>query len=395
MSKDTILVNLAIFGLISSLVFPFFPFFGFGLYLTSLISIILLFSILFYKIKVSRLSFLTIFLCLVVIISSIYSSAFGFSVNSFNNYLEAFKYFQYIPYLLFFSSINKIVSFDLFLKYIYLAVFIYLLIFFLQLFDPLNLGYLISTFYLGGVNSPHLIGIETGFRLPMTGSNPNVGAVIGVFFSLFFLSLFTYRKNKIALIVFLFCFVSVFYTQSRTTLVALIISLIFYVLLSNIRFIYKIIVPVFLGGGIFLIFEYLDLSYIVDGYEYAKVGDNSSVNVRLDTLDMAVNVFNSSPVFGVGPSKEEYSTNFDSEYILILMRYGILGCVVFFIFIFQLLLEGFKGRKSVAGLSLFLYTIATLIVMLTNNAYSGYQLMSISILLYILLYSDIGQKVKL
>ena len=30
-----------------------------------------------------------------------------------------------------------------------------------------------------------------------------------------------------------------------------------------------------------------------------------------------------------------------------------------------------------------------------NNAYSGYQLMSISVLLYILLYSDVGQKVKL
>ncbi|MBI1449726.1 O-antigen ligase family protein [Acinetobacter sp. AC1-2] len=395
MSKDDILINLASFGLVSSLVFPFFSFFGFGLYLTSFISLILLFCILFYNVKIGWFTILVFLLCLVVFVSSLYSNAFGFSVYNFSNYLEAFKYFQYIPYIMIFHSVNKYISFDLFLKYIYFSVFIYLLVFFLQLINPLNLGYLVSIFYLGGASSPHLLGIETGFRLPITGSNPNVGAVIGVFFTLFFLILFAYRKNKAALIIFICCFISVFYTQSRTTLVALIVSLVFYAFLSKIRLIYKILVPIFLGVGVFLIFKYLDLSYIVNGYEYAKEGDNSSVNARLDTLDMAINVFYTSPIFGVGPSKEEYTTNFDSEYILILMRYGVLGCLVFSSLIFYLLIKGFKNRNNVAGLTLFLYTIATLIIMLTNNAYSGYQLMSITVLLYIIIYCDAKQKVKL
>lgn len=190
-------------------------------------------------------------------------------------------------------------------------------------------------------------------------------------------------------------FISVFYTQSRTTLVALIVALIFYAFLSKIKLIYKILVPIFLGLSVFLLFKYMDLSYIVNGYEYAKEGDNSSVNARLDTLDMAINVFHSSPIFGVGPSKEEYSTNFDSEYILILMRYGIVGSLIFCVFIFYLLVKGFRNRNNVAGLTLFLYTLATLVVMLTNNAYSGYQLMSITILLYIIVYNDAKQKVKL
>lgn len=395
MSKDDILINLASLGLISSLVFPFFSFFGFGLYLTSLISIILLFSVLFYNVRMGWLAILIFLLCLMVFVSSLYSNAFGLSVYNFANYLEAFKYFQYIPYLLIFYNVKKIIPLSFFLKYIYFAVLVYLVVFFLQLTNPLNLGYLISVFYLGGASSPHLLGIETGFRLPITGSNPNVGAVIGVFFSLFFLILFAYKRSKLALIIFLCCFISVFYTQSRTTLVALIVALIFYAFLSKIKLIYKILVPIFLGFSVFLLFKYMDLSYIVNGYEYAKEGDNSSVNARLDTLDMAINVFHSSPIFGVGPSKEEYSTNFDSEYILILMRYGIVGSLIFFVFIFYLLVKGFRNRNNVAGLTLFLYTLATLVVMLTNNAYSGYQLMSITILLYIIVYNDAKQKVKL
>lgn len=205
MSKDDILINLASLGLISSLVFPFFSFFGFGLYLTSLISIILLFSVLFYNVRMGWLAILVFLLCLMVFVSSLYSNAFGLSVYNFANYLEAFKYFQYIPYLLIFYSVKKIIPLSFFLKYIYFAVLVYLVVFFLQLTNPLNLGYLISVFYLGGASSPHLLGIETGFRLPITGSNPNVGAVIGVFFSLFFLILFAYKRSKLALIVFLCC----------------------------------------------------------------------------------------------------------------------------------------------------------------------------------------------
>ncbi|MCL6244585.1 O-antigen ligase family protein [Acinetobacter sp. ANC 7200] len=386
MKRDDLLANLALLGLCSSFVLPIISFMGFSLYLTTFISLILLFSLIFYKVKIDFLSFLIFLLCFIVFFSSLYSNAFGFSVYNFSNYLEAFKYFQYLSYLLVFMSFNRTYSFGFFLRYLNFSVYIYLFVFFIQLMNPIGLGIILGNMYLGGEDSQHLVGIETGNRLPITGANPNVGAVIGSFFTLFYLAIFVDKRNKFDFIIFLLCFISVFFTQSRTTLVGLIFVLMVFGFYSNVRIFYKILFPILLSFGVFFIFKFMELNYVVEGFLNAKKGDNNSLNARFDTMNMVLDVFKESPFFGVGPSKTEYLLNFDSEYLLILMRYGILGAVVFFTFISFLIFKSFQNRKNVIGLTLFLYSVLTLFVMLTNNAYSGYQLMSITVFLYIYLY---------
>lgn len=392
MSRDFFLINIAIFGLISSLVLPYIPFLGFGLYLTSIISFLIIIFLPSYHIFISKGAIFVSAMCLTVIISSLYSQALGYSSYNFGNYLEAFKYFQYIPYLILFSSIKRNISINLFYRYIYIAAFLYIAIFLLQIFNPFKLGYIISAFYLGGYDSVHLIGIETGFRIPITGSNPNVGAVIGVFFTLFFLVLFSnYRKAK-DFILFIIIFVSVFFTQSRTTLIALFLALLLFTFFSKIKLIYKVLFLFLFLFAIYLSFAFIELDYIKDGYDLLMEGDNNSVNVRLDTLQIAIDNFRMSPFFGIGPSKNEFSTSIDSEYVLIMMRYGVLGIMTFISFIMYMLYKGLSNLSTISGLSLFLYTVTTLVIMLTNNAYSGYQLMSISILLLIMLKYEKNEK---
>ena len=63
MKRDDLLANLALFGLCSSFVLPIIPFIGFSLYLTTFISLILLFSLIFYKVRIDFFSFLIFLLC--------------------------------------------------------------------------------------------------------------------------------------------------------------------------------------------------------------------------------------------------------------------------------------------------------------------------------------------
>ena len=112
-------------------------------------------------------------------------------------------------------------------------------------------------------------------------------------------------------------------------------------------------------------------------------GENSSVSVRLDNALSALQRFRQSPITGMGVAKSEFSTIIDSEYALILQRYGLIGIVVFGSYIFYLIKLGVRNRSSHWGVALLSFSAFCMIFMLTNNVFSGYQLMSLVILLNI------------
>ncbi|USA46485.1 O-antigen ligase family protein [Acinetobacter sp. C26M] len=380
-----------VFGLLSSLVLPFFNFFGFGLYLTTIISIFLFLFVFLYKIKIDKFSIIIFLICFLVFLSTLHAGAFGLSSDDYRNYIEVVKYFQFLPYLILFNSINKKGMDKVIIDFIEYSVFLYLLVFLLQLINPANIGYLISAFYLGD-GSSHLVGVESGQRPPITGSNPNSGAVIGSFFLFFYVTQILKKITPLNLAISGLLLLSIVMTQSRTTLAGLAVCIVVFVLLSKGNFKFKISLVFSIPIIGFFIYTYLNLDYIKYGIQYLSEGNNDSVNVRLDTFQIAKQAFLKSPWFGTGPSKDEFGSILDSEYVLIFMRYGLLGCLVFTIFIISLLWSGFRNINRDPGLILFLYTILTLVVMLTNNAYSGYQLMSITILLIIWLRVDAEKK---
>lgn len=392
MNVNKILQNAIVFGLLSSLVLPYFSFFGFGLYLTTIMSFFLFLSVFLYEVKIDRFTILIFLICFCVFLSTIYSSAFGTASDDYRNYIEIVKYFQFIPYLVLLNCINRKGIDKIVISQIILSSYLYVIVFLLQLINPGNIGYIISAFYLGG-DSSHLVGIDSGQRLPITGSNPNSGAVIGCFYVFFYITCILESKRVLYFIMLALITLSVVMTQSRTTLVGLAFCIVIFILLSKASLKFKSSVFLLIPVIIFFIYNYLNLDYIKYGIQYLLEGNNNSVNVRLDTFQVAKEAFLKSPWLGVGPSKDEFGSTLDSEYVLIFMRYGIIGCFVFLLFIINLLWIGLKNISSSPGLILFLYTILTLVVMLTNNAYSGYQLMSITIILLVWLKIDIEKKV--
>ncbi len=126
----------------------------------------------------------------------------------------------------------------------------------------------------------------------------------------------------------------------------------------------------------------MELDYIITGLELFFQGNNNSVNVRIENLYQAMDWFEDSIIFGYGPAKAIHPTVIDSEYALILGRYGIVGVFVFGFYIFTsirksvnlLILHNCKKPTAVSALSV--YATFGLVLMLTNNLFSGYQLMA-------------------
>ena len=182
---------------------------------------------------------------------------------------------------------------------------------------------------------------------------------------------------------------SILSTQSRTALIASIVSMLVVLLLSKISYLNKIITCSAFSFLFLSVLYFIDIDYVVAGFDLLLTGDNESANIRIDNLNQGLLLFYDSPYFGYGPAKNELSSVIDSEYVLILQRYGVVGVFIFSYFILSLLYYGYKARKCSSGRILLSYTIFTLFFMTTNNAYSGYQLMSISIFLILWVYSDL------
>lgn len=372
-----------ILGLLSSIYLPFVKIGDTNFYGNTILSVILLSLLLFKKIYIDKYVVLIVLMMSCVLMSSLYSNAVGITTYTYRNYIEMVKYAQFLPYLI----ISKYINFKNYYKKANLCLLVityfFILIFVIEYFNVFNLRKSLLEIYLG-TNSAHFITALLGKRFTITGSDPNQGGAIALFLLFYQLVYFNFNRNMKSLILALILVFIVFSTQSRTVFIAMLVcGLITIIFSNNLKMINKILIVSIVGSIIYLLFNFLEIEYIKLGFQMFMEGDNHSVNVRVNNSETGLNLFLKSPIFGVGPAKNELSTVIDSEYVLILQRYGIMGVIVFSTFIMIMLYTGFKDRKTTFGLILFIYTLITLILMTTNNAYSGYQLMSISIFLII------------
>ena len=74
--------------------------------------------------------------------------------------------------------------------------------------------------------------------------------------------------------------------------------------------------------------------YLVIGFSTFSEGKNTSMLLRYQQWAEAFNLFLKSPIIGWGPAKEIHTTIVDSEHLLLLRRYGILGYLAVVNFIF-------------------------------------------------------------
>lgn len=391
LEKNKFILYLVLFGLLSAIIFPPVNFGSISLYFVTILSpIIFLIAgpYIFRRnngrgLSLNYAALYPFFLGVMVIISSLWSWALGFSLTNISDFLEAIKYLQFFPYFMALQFFNKSTVLSTMHNSLVCSGIIFLIVGFLQYFKPFNIFQYISILYLG-TDSVHLPSVISGHRITITGSDPNIGGVIGYFFATYFIVYYLKYRNFLYLFLFLLCIFLSFMTQTRTGLISFFVAFTFYItFISDIKFTFKIFVISTLCFIIFYIIFFMDLEYITLGYEYALKGENNSLNTRFENTSLAFEHFHKSPLFGIGPSKSEYSTIIDSEYALIIQRYGLVGISIFLLYFLYLFKLSKDCLHSHWGASLLIFMIISIIVMSTNNVFSGYQVMAIIIYLNI------------
>jgi len=385
LNMSGVLEALVVFGLCSSLVLPSLSLLGIGVYFTTIVSVLLFVFVSFGLLAlrpVVHFSVLPVFIMsIMVLLISIVSWGLSLSDYNIRDLNESVKYAQFIPYLLTLSYIRP-ERFQTKLLYgIHISLCLLLVVGYIQIFAPISLLKPISMLYLS-YDSVHLLSVISGSRVTLTGTNPNVGGFIAAYFSIYVLVRYLHERNILYLILFFLVLFLVLKTQSRTVLVAMTISFfLYFMFVFRLNIIKKIILLALIFVLSTALVSFVNLDYVTIGFQLAISGENNSVNVRLENLLLAYDRFLQSPIIGWGPAKSEFSTGIDSEYALILQRYGLVGILVFGGTVIYMLRTSLKNIHTIPGSVFFLVVIMTVIVMSTNNVFSGYQLMSILIML--------------
>ena len=391
MKINDILEHLVLIGLVGALFIPRIDV-GLGINLITPVSLLLLFYCIFHfaKYRLRLDGFIVIYIG--ILISIFVSINHGYiSLNleeSYRDYMEFFRYFQFLPYLAVGALLN-IDSFEKkFTRYILVAGSAVIVVAVFQVTNFFNLGYFFGSLY---AHENHVAAMFTSSeRIVATGGNPNTGAAIVSF--LLGAIYFTRYSNLVRM---LFCsalLLIILLTQSRTGIIAIALSLsTYFIFLSEVNIFIKIIVGILVVYILIMVFSFLQLEYVIIGLETAFYGNNPSLNVRFENINLAVERWSDSWIFGQGPAKAVFSTTVDSEYGLILQRYGGFGFLLFGLFLlctfkysFRLLDIGFT-RKFNAPLIGICFSWIGMVVMLTNNYFSGYQTGAIPILIAIVL----------
>jgi hypothetical protein len=381
---------LTLFGLWGSIIAPYFSIGSLNVYITTPLSLLILVVVFFMAVKEGRIYLSPLFLivlliCLIIFFSVLNSWLIGLVPINYRDFNEIIKYAQYLPYLLAISFLSA----DFSSKFEATCKAAILMFFLAGIMQVTGFNYL-TYIYLGS-ESVHLDSVLNGYRLTITGSDPNVGAVIAAFLSA---ASFIYFSQKSGSYFWFFMSSFMFYiiltTQSRTVLIGYIFSFcLWFIIYYNIKVFYKFfgfILIIILGV---YLFTTLDLDYIILGFQLTMTGDNTSLNIRIENLAFAYSSLLQSPLFGIGPSKSMNSTIIDSEYALIMQYYGILGIAVFTLLVGYLFYFARKNRVINDSGILLIFMLMTPFVMVTNNIFSGYQLMSIPILLYLSINSQL------
>jgi hypothetical protein len=181
------------FGLLSAIVFPSIPLGGISVYLVTIFSPVTFVLVLLFWLKAPFAHVSSLFplmLGMMVCLSALVSWTVGFSSVNGRDIVEAIKYVQFLPYLLMIPFLTSEV-----LKVFHWAIvscsILVLIVGFIQVS---GVSHAVSYLYLGD-NSSHINDVISGYRITLTGSDPNIGGVIASFFGIYYFSLYSvYRR---------------------------------------------------------------------------------------------------------------------------------------------------------------------------------------------------------
>lgn len=392
--------HLVLVGLFGAL---FLPSLNVGIAINSItivafILILLLpFLIFIQKIKINRFVVWYSFILIAMFYSINYSYIALDVETTYRDYMEWFRYAQVLPYLL----IISLIDYDSFEKkiliYLKVSVIFVFFIAFLQITNIANLGYLTGLIYSSAGHTEAML--SGAHRIIATGSDPNVGALIVLFLILLTFLSKQIKIYKIFQIVPLL--IVLLSTQSRTVFLGLASSLFVYMLIfSKVNLFIKVFVVLSISYIFYQVLQFLNLEYILIGFQMALEGTNTSLNVRFENVFLAYERFLESVALGWGPAKSIHDTVIDSEYALILQRYGLVGMSLFVGYLLLIMHFSYKLYKKqfINKINIplvgFLISIVGFVVMATNTFFAGYQAVAISTLIVVSLISYKNKMIK-
>jgi hypothetical protein len=385
--------HLIILGLLGTAILPSINL-GIGVSLITPISLLLIIMLPFLANQIFLLNRFTIIysaIVLSILCSIFYSYIFLDTPETYRDFMEFFRYFQILPYLFFMSTIKDKTFSRKFKLYMEISIIFVLFISFIEYSNIFGLSQLIGNFYASeGQVEAMLHGSE---RLVVTGGNPNDGAIIASFFFLYSVYGYLSKKTIYGIFKVLSLLAIVLLTQSRTAVFGLMFSFSFYTLFFlKLNILLKIISIAFTVLILALAITFAQLDYISIGIQQAIDGNNASANVRFDNMYLGYERFLLSPVFGWGPAKLIHDTIIDSEYVLVIQRYGVIGISLLFIYIGSILhfskalIRNYGLRHNEIHI-LLLFTGLVVFAMFTNVVFAGYQTNALLTLLIIYNYS--------
>ncbi|MDD3876472.1 MAG: O-antigen ligase family protein [Bacteroidales bacterium] len=290
-------------------------------------------------------------------------------------YRDYFEILKLLKFLIVFVFIFLHISPDKFHKYI-IAVFIAVAVFNLfHFYNILNFNEFLRRYYytsdihisLFGLNS---LGQPATKRMLGTLGNPNNNAVIFLFFSCFFL-MNPHKEKLIHKFFFLIAYTGIVLCQSRTGVISFLGIYILHFFLAPFNIRDKIFQFGAMALIFFIIFEYSSSDYIASLASGQDIIETGSARGRLETWTYLWEMIRTKPIFGHAPFKEYFYENglySESEYMLMLWRYGIIGLFLYFLMLIQpAFIAFFKYRKEKNSHFLILFTGVIFITALTNN----------------------------
>lgn len=387
MIRSPVISYLFLFGLVSNLVLPKLFLLGKFVYPSFIISAILLFIWLIALTGSKKSYFISnkIYFILFILLSMLLSYTYAFlflkiSLETSTLFNEFLLYVPMIPFFLLFNlitldekQINRVILF---------SFTIFTIVGILQ-----YLGF--SHFITLYANEKHIAPALLGFRLVLTGINPNVGGIIASFFMMYFLSGFFYNRSIRHLLLAIVALSLIFLTQSRTTIIGTsVVASIYILVLLRLNVFFKIIIGTILLALVAYVQSLFNLSYLTQGLEDLSAGQNNSVNVRVNHIEFIFDYFTHSPVFGWSSGLENLGLveRLDSELLTIILHYGLFGTTFILYTIYNIIKTGYKYRNNRLGIFILLLMSSLTFNMATNVVFYGFQSNSIIVFLIFITY---------
>lgn len=186
-----------------------------------------------------------------------------------------------------------------------------------------------------------------------------------------------YHEKTISLKFYLFfIFLALFWTlvltESRTALVTLFTGIVTYVLIYNIYLKGNLIASIrsiVVFAIIFIILFAVMSSALIDRFStLLTFMEDPSWQMRLFAWYINFNLFLESWLFGFGPAFHQFTPTVDSDYILILRRYGIVGFTSYCLVYAILIKQAFKNLQLTDIYSHFkIFMISSFLIVLVGN----------------------------